>query len=111
MIMIFLNWFNNSEEMLVRKLSEEIFDECGVAESFKICHQIRYPIYAGFFGGNLLVMEVSRGEDAFVIFSGKNNWGFDEDLKKFLVLFYTEKGIYPSFSADEGKLFMKLSKI
>ena len=98
--------------MLVCELSEEIFDECGVAQkNYYSYNDVPFPTYAGFFKGFLLVMEVDTEDTDTIIFWGECAWNRDEDLKKYLILFYVEKGIYPSFMEGDKKLFMKLSKI
>lgn len=111
-IMEYLRWRKDSEEMRIVELSEEIFDQdCGVAQCNSRNYTVPRPTYAGFFKGQLLIIEIDRNDDDVVIFSGKYSWECDDDLKKFLTIFFVGKGLYPSFRDHDNKVFMRLSKI
>lgn len=105
--MKYLNWNYEKDNFLIEKLSEEIFDQdCGVACD----NDKKVPTYAGFFNGQLLVMTIDYDDKDGIRFYG-SYWSRDDELKKFLTLFYIDNGLYPSFREYERDCIAYLSEI
>lgn len=111
-----LYWSKNSEQYDLEKLAESIYDEEGGFAKISTKHtnglgEIEYPEYLGFYQGRTLHIHTSSIDSKQIWFSGGAKWGESECLKKFLVLFYMERKLYPSFENFEGHLIMTLEEI
>lgn len=112
-----LYWSKNSEQYDLEKLAESIYDEEGGYAKISTKHtngrgkEIEYPEYLGFYQGISLHIHTSSISSEKIWFSGPAKYGESECLKKFLVLFYVERKLYPSFENFEGHLIMTLEEI
>lgn len=107
-----INYYNEPDAMHLEELVDEIFSDYAYRTETRTVTQATCPHYLGYYKNAPLEVYVNRFEMSEVFF-GCGNWCNDEDLKRLLVVFYMERGLYPSFKQVQGvsSLIMQLEKL